>query len=410
MYHLLVKYRNRHLENYNQDEESQSRPVQRTSKHQEKALPHPVVAVREPLRENIQSRSTANRTSYGGEEPPRPQAPTPTKAQGKMAENNKVMTSPTVQERIIQNPNNHHLRSMPQGPRPPLTPRITPPARPVRTESVDSRPNSELGVLSVRNSQLSSQDHPAAASIQAPTVDNSDVQKFFEEVASQLNSMGARFSVTSESSQQAYQTTTSPELLGEAGDTSRFADAEDDESDQFATGGGGAPYTPLADNDAFSVHSIIMSGGTPGMQSDHWGYSSVPPTPQLEQQQQQQQQNRRTSVRSGNRRSGAWAENNNAADDYRGEVAATMTAHRVAPQPPQQQPQQQQQQQLQRPPPPSLPRDNSYVYVELDEETKSYDWTNTRTARRQGTGHRRWNDASKSKKKFVLFLDRYFWN
>jgi hypothetical protein len=349
IYHLLIKYRNRHLENYdasNDAHASTSRKTKQESEKTESQVP------RKALNETSQSKNAVNRSS-AAEATPRPQAPTPTKAQG--THRGDAM-GPTVQERLAK----LNLRPVPQGPRPPITPR----------NSQKIQPTTGGDVLETRvenNNENSSSFAPVELGtvIQAPSVDDTEVQKFFQEVALQLNSMSARSSVASESSQRpGPRPTKARQGSSEAADTSRFADAEDDESDLLM------PFSPVTDADTFSVRSdaLVM---TPAITQEPW-------TPNLYET-LQAEVTRRPSLRSAatstRRHSGRWAEQQE-------EVPPPMVSQRMAPPPP-------------RPQPASIPRDTSYVYIELDEDLKGYEGSGSRNSRVAPSVNSRWSEKKK---------------
>ncbi|EIW67971.1 hypothetical protein TREMEDRAFT_11764, partial [Tremella mesenterica DSM 1558] len=253
IYHLLIKYRNKHLENYNMDDEED---VEARAKRQTRRQAGPSPAKRKggppptaqkprlaPLGENdtIQERvATA-----------RPQAPTPKKASGVTTD------SPAVPKKGTMGP--PPLRS-PAGPRPPMSrgntytpgPPLAPAimlqeATPVKEmvppplPSPSPRPRSEI---------LPSPLIPDAAQLSplnVPRVGDQQLQHFFNEVANQLNTMNIRSSVGSGSSSSSailgadYQTylayangaiipPTSPVLSSSTMDPNQFADADDDET------------------------------------------------------------------------------------------------------------------------------------------------------------------------------------
>ena len=314
------------------------------TRHRDKASD---ATAREPLKENSHSKSAVNKNVPVIEEHCRPQAPTPTKAQGVQREEN---MGPTVQERLAK----LNLRPVPQGPRPPMSPRNSD-----RPASLQPRPTSAVKEYDQTPRKISNESPGSRReSIQAPTVDDSEVQRFFQEVAEQLNSLGAGSSIASGSSPQG-----SPTLDEAAhfGDTSRFADAEDDESDVFM------PYTPATENDAFSIHSFGLSNPN----YSHAASERAPP-----------EITRRASVRSNGGasrpRSGFW---NDTPAPAHPETArdAVQTSPAV--------------------PPTTLPRDASYVYVELGDHLETYDWAESRSTRGASSINSRWSEATKSGRK-----------
>lgn len=340
IYHLLIKYRNKHLENYNAEEEHPKAPTARPST---KAL---ASVVRDPLKENAHSKSVINK-SVATEEQSRPQAPTPTKAQGIQREE---YMGPTVQERLAK----LNLRPTPQGPRPPMSPRNSD-----RTSASQSLRPTSIVMEHDHTFRTSVVDMPGSRreSIQSPTVDDTEVQRFFQEVAEQLNSLGVDSSRASGSTPQGSPTLESP---AQSGDSSRFADAEEDESDMFM------PYTPVTENDAFSVHSFVMGAST---------------QPSISAERNPPEMFRRASVRSNGGasrpRSGFWPE---------APTPVQPETHNLP---------------LQSTPIPqsSMPRDASYVYVELGDHLETYDWSDSRSGRGASSINSRWSEATKSGRK-----------
>jgi hypothetical protein len=195
-------------------------------------------------------------------------------------------------------------------------------------------------------------------SIQAPIVDDTEVQRFFQEVAEQLNSLGTTSQILGQDSGSSTASAKDDDMV----DSGRFADAEEDEADLYVS------HTPLHEFEAF--------------------HNTNPTAPAsldftTESEQQISGMSRRTSVRSAGvasrPRSDLWAETTPP------QITETLVPHRVAPP---------------RPAPQiSLPRDNSYVYVELNDELGSYDWSEARSTRGVSSINSRWTEASKSSKK-----------
>ena len=199
-------------------------------------------------------------------------------------------------------------------------------------------------------------------SLQAPIVDDTEVQRFFQEVAEQLNSLGTTNQILSQDSGSSAASAKDSDMT----DSGRFADAEEDEADLYV------PHTPLHDFEAFHITNPTARASLDLL---------------TEPEQQISGMSRRTSVRSAGvasrPRSDLWAEAASA------QATETLVPHRVAPP---------------RPTPQiSLPRDNSYVYVELNDELGSYDWSEARSARGVSSINSRWSEASKSSKKGACF-------
>jgi hypothetical protein len=334
----LIKYRNKHLENYNAEEERPKTQIARPSTKSSDPV------ARDPLKENVHSKSVVNK-NIAIEEQSRPQALTLTKSQGTQREEHK---GPTIQERLAK----LNLRPTPQGPRPPMSPRNSD-----RTSVLQNLRPVPITVEHDQTSRTSVSDMPGSRreSIQAPMVDDTDVQRFFQEVAEQLNSLGAVSSVASGSSPQGSPTL---ESAAQSGDSSRFADAEDDESDIFT------PYTPVTDNDAFSIHSFGMGTYL------HSGAGRNP-----------SDMVRRTSVRSNGGasrpRSGFWTD---ASAPVQSEAPRVLVQPGSIAQT-------------------SMPRDASYVYVELSDHLETYDWSDGRSGRGALSINSRWSEATKSGRK-----------
>lgn len=361
IYHLLVRYRNRHLENYNGDEETAAVSTVKKPTQSEKP--------RSPLPANVLQetpRSKALTNIRDSEVPPqRPSAPTPTKAQG----GEKV-------ERL-------NVRSVPQGPRPPMSPRVSyRNSAPVESsqDSIRERPRSMI-----RDSANPTEDGGVPSTpIQSPHVPDQEVQRFFDEVAYQLNTMSVRSSVVSSHSQ------TQPgiilerpvDLIGQASspDQSRFADAEGDESDILM------PMTPVTEADAFSVHSIMLGSGLPASH-DNSGYSTRNPSAQLHRNGSTRStapSSRRTSQHLDTTDRPDFSQPSTPVNQRFGTAITTdraVNAGSVSVEPKRE-----------------IPRDSSYVYIEMSEELRDY-------APKQDSGSRmsslsgKWSDTAKNRRK-----------
>jgi hypothetical protein len=258
IYHLLIKYRNKHLENYNMDDEEDAEArARRQARREREGKSAPSPAKRKggaptkaprltPLSENdtIQDRAPSPVS--------RPQAPTPKKAAG-------------AAEFEIS-PDGRSL-GIPKGPRPPVsnrnsyassndTPSIvlqeaTPTKDYVTPSLVSGRPRS-MG-MEPPSPSMPATPQMGAPPLNVPLVQDEQLQHFFNEVANQLNTMNIRSSVASGSSTNsaglgadihAYMayanggsssTPVSPVLEDvselETMDPNQFADADDDDTE-----------------------------------------------------------------------------------------------------------------------------------------------------------------------------------
>ncbi|KAJ9126161.1 hypothetical protein QFC24_002434 [Naganishia onofrii] len=268
IYHLLIKYRNRHLENYNLDEDEIAAAMQKKldkKKREAAASNSKVQNNRLALQETSHARSSQNSSSPP---PSRPQAPTPTKAQGV-----KNDMGPTVSERMAKL--NLPTRQAPQGPRPALSPRPSQRSQPSTPASeyppmlapVISVQQPSPNVLRAENNSPKGTSERPLSPINAPQIDNPAVQRFFDEVAQQLNTMSVRSSVASETMTAGYGANVSNMMAdfginfnfdtsSRSADNSQFADADDDESDIMAL------HSPAlaANSDTYSLASGIGLG------------------------------------------------------------------------------------------------------------------------------------------------------
>ncbi|ORY34280.1 hypothetical protein BCR39DRAFT_517417 [Naematelia encephala] len=267
IYHLLIKYRNKHLENYNMDDEDDvearaqrqaRKAVPGSQQAKRKGVPQPSQRPRlEPLGENetIQDRAPSPVA--------RPQAPTPKKAAGGAMEK----LAPV----------------RPTGPRPPLSPHgstysdsahqtpaivlqnATPTKDLMPPPAVPSRPRSMEPTSPVTE--------VPTTPLNVPQVQDERLQHFFNEVANQLNTMNIRSSVASGSSStnsailgsdyQAYLAYASGAVPAIAqNDPNQFADADDDETVELA-----------------SMHSSFAMSPMPGQQSPLMGLGIGGPPP-----------------------------------------------------------------------------------------------------------------------------------
>lgn len=268
----MIKYRNKHLENYNMDEEEDAAARARRqarkaagapSPAKRKGAPGPTVAKQPalaPLGENetIQHRATSPSPAS------RPQAPTPKKASGGQVEESPLPKSKQPPPKSPGGPRPPVSRggshaSQPTQAEMPATPapaivlqEATPTKEMMPPPVVTARPRSALG------SPVPSETPQLPLNV--PQVQDEKLQHFFNEVANQLNTMNIRSSVVSNTSSngsailgsdyQAYLAyaagMSSPPLgpmsppLGGGGqgnglevevDPNQFADADDDHSE-----------------------------------------------------------------------------------------------------------------------------------------------------------------------------------
>ena len=311
IYHLLIKYRNKHLENYNMDDEEDAEARARRQARRQASSSGPSPAKRKgtapqiaqkpklaPLGENetIQERIPVHR----------PQAPTPKKAAG-------VPDSPATTKR--QSTLSAPPPRSPAGPRPPMSPRngsaastdatgahtpaiILQEATPTKEmlppplPSPSPRPRSEI--ITTPNMMDSAQLGP----LNVPQVQDSQLQHFFNEVASQLNTMNIRSSVASGSSSssailgtdyQAYLAyanggvpPSSPAVTAVEVDPNQFADADDDDTEVASLHSNVSPSihagqtSPLI---GLGIGAAPAHGARPGLYpittgNNRWSYAS----------------------------------------------------------------------------------------------------------------------------------------
>ena len=276
IYHLLIKYRSKHLENYNMDDDEipSSKALAQTAQasstpRKSPGGPQPNPAVKSsPARKAILGENDTIQERL----PPaltitRPSAPTPKKASA---------GGPTAPGVISPTRGPSKLSAPPRGPRPPLSPGVGP-----RKENDENQPPTPSIVLHQptptkemlpppspmlpstpqlpNTPQLPSSPMPSPLNV--PTVQDEQLQHFFNEVANQLNTMNIRSSVASASTtssnspalQQDYQAylayaagvplpgpssaasmhsaTNSPVSPTGAFDPNQFADADGDDSE-----------------------------------------------------------------------------------------------------------------------------------------------------------------------------------
>nr|ODN90894.1 CAMK/CAMKL/GIN4 protein kinase [Cryptococcus depauperatus CBS 7855] len=193
IYHLLVKYRSKHLENFNTEEEElaakrerrSGRKQSQSSPAKRKDAPRSVPPIRlVPLGENETISNTPAK---------RPQAPTPNKA------SRKTPTEPSIPNKLLTATRNS------TGPRSPAD-KITPandddpqavtivlhgatPRKEVPPHIATSYPQSE--VISAPTSPIS---------LNVPQVEDANLQIFLNQIADQMNRISVRSSVASQSS------------------------------------------------------------------------------------------------------------------------------------------------------------------------------------------------------------------
>ncbi|WVW81960.1 hypothetical protein I302_103963 [Kwoniella bestiolae CBS 10118] len=332
IYHLLIKYRNRHLENYNMDEDEDA---ERARRHARKAQqgsspakrkggpPAPQVSGKPKLAVLGENESIENTPVV------RPQAPTPKKALGQphvTGSEDSPVVSRIVKGKLTPG-------KSPVGPRPPMsnrnsstessvpmpttpTPAIvlqgaTPTKDMPPPDFIPSPPGSASNSASSRprSEVLSSlPETPQLPPINAPVVPNQTLQHFFNEVAAQLNTMNIRSSVASGSSTtssailgtdyQAYlayasgatpNNTTLPSTVVEEEGAEQFADADDDETEAdvasihstftASIAGGHGPTSPLVGL-GLGGPPPPSHGGRPGLyptnnpNTNRWSYAS----------------------------------------------------------------------------------------------------------------------------------------
>ncbi|WVR03489.1 hypothetical protein IAU60_000480 [Kwoniella sp. DSM 27419] len=330
IYHLLIKYRNRHLENYNMDdEEDHEARMRRQARKQHghshghgspakrKGAPPVAGASNKPKLAPLGEHEGVDNTPVM-----RPQAPTPKKASGGQTAG--MDDSPAPGRKT---PGTLAPTRVPAGPRPPMSHRgsssaeSSTPATPAimlqeATPTKDmtppdfvpsrerDRPHSEI----LNTPSLgSSSEAPQLGQINVPQVPDLTLQHFFNEVAAQLNTMNIRSSVASGSS------TTSSAILGtdyqaylayaaggagaaapsplpsmEEG-AEQFADADDDETEAdvvsirstFTGGTGPASATPGLVGLGLGGPPPPSHGGRPGLyplvspqNTQRWSYAS----------------------------------------------------------------------------------------------------------------------------------------
>ncbi|WVQ91456.1 hypothetical protein IAS59_005254 [Cryptococcus gattii] len=276
IYHLLIKYRNKHLENYNMEEEEYAE-------------------ARERRQARKQSQSRENET-VANTPVKRPQAPTPNKASRKAPPELPTPTKPVSQARG------------PAGPRPPNSrgnsgtsnssqaPAIvlqgaTPTKELPPPQATSSRPGSEV---------ITTPTSPTPLNV--PRVEDANLQTFLNQIADQMNRFSVRSSVASHSS------TSSSAVLGSdyqaclafaAGLTpsanlpspvtenvieeqGQFEDAADDQTDAEIASihssftASIAPQSPLAGLGLGAPSATVRPGLHPvaGPNQQRWSYAS----------------------------------------------------------------------------------------------------------------------------------------
>lgn len=269
IYHLLIKYRNKHLENYNMDEEEDAAARARRQARKSAGAPSPAkrkggtgpMVAKQPGLAPLGENETIQARAVSPSPMARPQAPTPKKASGGQVEESPI-------SKAKQQP-----PKSPGGPRPPVSrgnstasqaPRLEMPGTPGPTITLqEATPTKEVLAANVTARPRSGMSSPIPAEspslpLNVPQVQDERLQHFFNEVASQLNTMNIRSSVVSNTSSngsgsailgsdyQAYLAYAagvsspigpmSPTLGHENGlevevDPNQFADADDDHSE-----------------------------------------------------------------------------------------------------------------------------------------------------------------------------------
>lgn len=264
IYHLLIKYRSKHLENYNMDDDEEEDRAKRQARKQAGA-PSPAkrkggapTAARQPRLEPLGENETIQERTTSPTPVTRPQAPTPKKASG-----GAVVVEDSPAAKKIQAQAQAPRSPAPAGPRPPssrgnsYTP-TTEPSTPAiflheATPTKESMPPPAVIPSPRPRSALSSptSETPQLPPLNVPQVQDERLQHFFNEVANQLNTMNIRSSVASGSS-------TGSNILGSdyhaymayaAGLPSPATSPVEEENDQFAD----------ADDDHSEVASIVSS-------------------------------------------------------------------------------------------------------------------------------------------------------
>ncbi|KAL1407107.1 serine/threonine-protein kinase gin4 [Vanrija albida] len=265
IYHLLVKYRNRHLENYNMDDddsdddmsemENRPRPHDRpSSRSQQHKAPRveparKVARVTPSPQPSQQSRRKpvplAENETYGNATPPpRPQAPTPKKAAGDGA-------APVTRRPSKLTAPPRTAAQHPAGPRSPVGRSAAAPAITLQ-EATPVKDAVSAPVAQVSSSRPRSGENASGPPLSPPQVENPELQNWLNQISNQLNEISIRSSTASSNSANsalqtpefqaymAYMSAQSPitspvadkaELGALANDYDQFADADDDETE-----------------------------------------------------------------------------------------------------------------------------------------------------------------------------------
>jgi serine/threonine-protein kinase HSL1 (negative regulator of Swe1 kinase) len=211
IYHLLIKYRNKHLENYNMDEEEDAAARARRQARKSAGAPSPAkrkggtgpMVAKQPGLAPLGENETIQPRAASPSPMSRPQAPTPKKASGGQVEESPI-------SKAKQQP-----PKSPGGPRPPVSrgnstasqaPRLEMPGTPGPTITLqEATPTKEVLAANVTARPRSGMSSPGPAEspslpLNVPQVQDERLQHFFNEVANQLNTMNIRSSVVSTSS------------------------------------------------------------------------------------------------------------------------------------------------------------------------------------------------------------------
>ncbi len=359
-----MKYRNKHLENYNVDEEEQQRARRQVSASSNKqhdsllaapsyARPHGRDAGPEVLAD------VKDRPSSPIGHPARPQAPTPTKAQGAARG---MDQAPSDRAARLQ-----AQRAAPAGPRPPLSP---------RPSSLMTGGNDQTGYAQSLTVVVEPEDE-----------EQSDVKRYYDEITQQLESMSVRDSVMSNGSAYNGAPLHSPMEMypsspAQDADSSRFADAEEDDTDMMSVHSG-APSTAVHPTSRSPVLGLGIEGARPTLDevSHNWGPSFSSMMSQ-------------STTGAGPSRQSSYAESASVAP------APTRQAVNFRPAPP---------------PPPRIPppaitvtplsestlgRDNSYVYIDMEPASPNASWKGSFGSRNGAHSIiSSWTDTSKLKRK-----------
>ncbi|OWT40678.1 serine/threonine-protein kinase [Cryptococcus neoformans] len=298
IYHLLIKYRNKHLENYNMEEEEY--PDARERRQTRKQLQSSSSPAR---RKGVPAQDQSARLAPLGENETvantpvkRPQAPTPNKASRKAPPECPTPTKQVSQARGPAGPRPPNSRGTSGASNSSQAPAIvlqgaTPTKELPSPHTTSSRPRPEV---------ITTPTSPAPLNV--PRVEDANLQTFLNQIADQMNRFSARSSVASQSS------TSSSAVLGSdyqaclafaAGVTpsanpsssvtenvieeqGQFEDAADDQTDaEVASIHSGftasiAPQSPLTGLGLGAPSAVVRPGLHPvaGPNQQRWSYAS----------------------------------------------------------------------------------------------------------------------------------------